>query len=162
MANRLANIQVLIVDDERLMLELVNEVLRKLGFQRITVAGSGREAIQQIMRNHFDFIITDWRMGDMDGIDILHFVRESPQSPYLRIPVILLTGNTEAKNVIEARDAGVTEYIIKPFSAKQLTKRIKSIIELPRSFVEAPTYHGPDRRWHDVVPPDGIDRRNKA
>jgi DNA-binding response OmpR family regulator len=160
-SNRLQNIQVLIVDDEKTINRLVYDVLMELGFRFVTIANSGRKAIELVTKQPFDFIITDWRMGDLDGIDLIRFVRMSPESSNPRLPIILLTGNTEAHYVLTARDAGVNEYILKPFSAEQLVKRIRSIIERPRPFVEAPTYRGPERRYHDAPPPNGIDRRKK-
>jgi len=157
--NQLQKISVLIVDDEKLIQRLVYDVLIKLGFRSITVANSGRRAMELVTQQKFDFVITDWRMDDLDGIDFLNFVRTAPDSPCPRIPVILLTGNTDVGDVIRARDAGVNEYIIKPFSAEQLVKRIRAVIENPRSFVEAPNYRGPERRHRAEEPPDGADRR---
>jgi two-component system, chemotaxis family, chemotaxis protein CheY len=159
--NQLQNIQVLIVDDEEMIQRLVYDVLMRLGFRTVTVADSGRKAINLVTKQSFDFIITDWRMGDMDGIDLIRFVRSSPKSPCPHIPIILLTGNTEARYVLTARDAGVNEYIIKPFTAEQLVKRIRAIVERPRKFVEAPRYQGPDRRHRDASPPGGADRRKR-
>lgn len=158
-SGQLHKIQVLIVDDERLIQRLVYDVLMKLGFRQITVASSGRKAIELVSRQTFDFIITDWRMGDLDGIDLIRFVRANPASTCPRIPIILLTGNTEAHYVLTARDAGVNEYVIKPFTAEQLVRRIRSIIERPRPFIESSTYKGPERRYHDIPPPNGIERR---
>jgi CheY-like chemotaxis protein len=159
--NRLEKIQVLICDDEKLMQRLVYDVLAKLGFRSITIANSGRKAIELIRKQPFDFIISDWRMQDLDGIDLLRYVRTAADSPAPHIPVILLTGNTEAHYVLTARDSGVNEYLIKPFTAEQLVRRIRSIVERPRPFVEAPTYSGPDRRHHDLPPPHGNDRRKR-
>ena len=138
------------------------DVLTKLGFRQITVANSGRQAMELVAKESFDFIITDWRMKDLDGIDLIRFVRTNPRALNSRIPIILLTGNTEVRDVTEARDAGVNEYIIKPFSAEQLVKRIRSIVQRPKSFVETKIYKGPDRRHHNIHPPQGIDRRRKT
>jgi DNA-binding response OmpR family regulator len=157
-ANELKALRVLIVDDEALIQRLVYNVLTKLGFRSITVANSGRQAINLVSKQSFDFIITDWRMEDMDGIELIRFIRTS-SGVDSRVPIILLTGNTEARDVIEARDAGVTEYIIKPFSAEHLVRRIRAVIERPRGFVEATTYRGPDRRHTPLPPPSGQDRR---
>lgn len=159
--NHLEKIQVLIVDDELTIQRLVYDVLMQLGFRFVSVANSGRKAIELVSRMPFDFIITDWRMGDLDGIDLIRFVRTSPELPRPHIPIILLTGNTEARYVLTARDAGVNEYLIKPFTAEQLIKRIRAIIERPRAFVEASTYRGPDRRHREAPPPGGRNRRKK-
>lgn len=157
--SHLQNIQVLIADDERMIQRLVYDVLTQLGFRKITVASSGRQAIEFLKRQPYDFVITDWRMKDMEGIDVINFVRSSPDSPNPRMPIIMLTGNTEAHYVFTARDAGVNEYLIKPFTADQLVRRIRSLIERPRAFVEAPGYKGPDRRHRADEPPSGKERR---
>jgi len=159
--DKLCNFRVLIVDDERMIQNLVHSVLTSLGFSDISVANSGRKAQSLIAKNHFDFIITDWRMEDLDGIDIINFVRGSRKPPLCNTPIIMLTGNTEAYYVKAAIDAGVTSYLIKPFTAEQLVKRIRSVIENPRDFIISRNYSGPDRRHVDQPPPEGKDRRRK-
>ena len=157
--HQLGKLKVLTVDDEKTILKLVNDVLTSLGFTDIVIARSGRKAIELLSQQKFDFIITDWRMPDLDGIDIVRFARTSPESLYQMIPIIMLTGNTEAHEVIIARNAGIDGYLIKPFSAVQLVKRIRTIIEHPREFVVSPNYTGPDRRHRTEPPPGGIERR---
>ena len=152
-------LKVLIVDDEKTILKLVNDVLTSLGFTEIVIARSGRKATELLSQQKFDFIITDWRMDDLDGIDIVRFIRTSPESLTPMMPIIMLTGNTEAHEVITARNAGIDGYVIKPFSAVQLVRRIRAIIEHPREFVVSPNYSGPDRRHHNDPPPGGIERR---
>ena len=162
MANaRLKDVEILIVDDQKMIQRLVHAILTTFGFRSITVGNSGRQGIEILKRRSFDLIITDWRMGDLDGIDILRFVRNSPQSLSPNTPIIFLTGNTEYRDIAEARDAGVNEYLSKPFSAEELIGRIRSVIERPRSFIISPTYRGPDRRHATSVPPGGINRRRK-
>lgn len=160
--SQLGNIQVLIVDDERTFSRLVYDVLSSLGFRNITVATSGRQAIDLASRQPFDLIISDWQMGDLDGIDLVEFVRTSPQSLSPHVPIIMLTGNTEAHYVLRARDAGIHEYLIKPFTSQQLVKRIRQIIERPRPFVLSPGYKGPERRHSDKLPPGAPDRRKRG
>jgi DNA-binding response OmpR family regulator len=163
MANAaLHNINVLIVDDERLIQRLVYDVVKKLGFHAVSVANSGRRAMEMVGRQKFDFIITDWRMQDLDGIDVINFVRKAEESTCPEAPIILLTGNTEAHYVMRARDAGVNEYVLKPFSAEKLAGRIRCIIERPRSFIESREYRGPDRRRLDKGVPKGNERRKRA
>jgi two-component system, chemotaxis family, chemotaxis protein CheY len=160
--SNLQTIRVLVVDDQKLMQHLVADVLKELGFRAITMAATGREAMTLVRLRMFDFIITDWRMPDMDGIDLIRFIRTGTHLCSLQIPIILLTGNAASRDVLTARDAGVNEYVIKPFTAAQLTKRIRSIIEKPRAFVAADGYCGPDRRHTNQPPPHGIERRKQA
>lgn len=157
--NQLGTFQVLIVDDERLINKLVGDVLQRLGFKDITVMNSGRKAIEMVRIQKFDFIISDWRMLDLDGIDLVRFIRMSPDCPHPTTPIIMLTGNTEAHYVKSALNAGINGYLIKPFSADQLVKRIRTVIEHPRPFILSPGYRGPDRRHTNKGAPNGIERR---
>lgn len=157
--NQLAKLHVLVVDDEKTILGLVYDVLISLGFKNIVVARGGRKALDYLREHKFDFIITDWRMPDLTGVELVRFIRTSPESLNPMIPVIMLTGNTEAHEVITARNAGIDAYLIKPFSAKQLVHHIRAIIENPREFVAARSYTGPSRRHHNESPPGGIERR---
>lgn len=159
---RLKNIRVLLVDDDPLILRLISDVLKHLGFSAITKANTGGEAVNLICTHEFDLIITDWRMPDTKGIDLIRFVRSSSKCAYPHVPIILLTGNTGSNYIMKARDAGVTEYMIKPFSVQQLVRRIKSIIENPRSFIDAPHYKGPNRRFHDTELSTDENRRQEA
>lgn len=157
--NPLAKLHVLIVDDEKTIQRLVHDVLVNLGFRDITTANNGRQALDLMAHQTFDFIISDWCMPDMEGIDMLRTLRSSPHAPHFTTPVIMLTGNTEAKYVMRAVREGVNGYLIKPFSAAQLVSRIRKIIEDPKSFVIAPTYRGPDRRHIDKGAPGGVEKR---
>jgi DNA-binding response OmpR family regulator len=157
--SQIANFNVLIADDEKTIQRLVYDVLSSLGFRNIVAANSGRKAIELMDMQKFDFIITDWRMGDMDGIDIVRYARQGVESKHLTTPIIMLTANTEPHYVLTARDTGVNSYLIKPFSAAQLVKRIRTVIEQPVPFVIAPKYHGPDRRHKVLPPPNNTERR---
>jgi two-component system chemotaxis response regulator CheY len=151
----LDSFRILIVDDESTIRKLVRNVLTSLGFSNVTEANSGRRAIEILASDTFDFIITDWRMDDMDGIEIVRHARALPSNT----PIIMLTGNTEAYYVKTAINAGINGYLIKPFSAEQLVKRIRSAIDAPRDFVVSKKYTGPDRRHMNQPGPDSVDRR---
>lgn len=160
MENRLAKFSVLVVDDDRLIQKLIFDVLVRLGFGQIHRVTDARAALQLLETVTVDFIITDWRLGAMDGITFARHVRGAAR-PYATIPIIMLTGNAEKDQVMNARDAGVNEYLIKPFTMKELSRRINEVIEHPRDYVEAPTYRGPSRRRQNHAPPNGTDRRKK-
>lgn len=159
--SRLNDIRVLIVDDEKPIIRLISDILGHLGFRDIAVARDGVEARDRLKMERFDFVITDWRMPRLEGIDLIRFVRHAPDSLSPRTPIIMLSGNSEEQYVTMARDAGVNEYMVKPFSASQLVRRLRAIIENPRSFIEAPHYHGPNRRWHDVPDQVQVERRKR-
>lgn len=85
-------------------------------------------------------------MEPMSGIELVNLIRTSPGSPNKFAPIIMVTGYSAVPRVAAARDMGATEFLVKPFSANDLAKRIAHVINKPRDFVEAPDYFGPDRR----------------
>jgi two-component system, chemotaxis family, chemotaxis protein CheY len=167
----LRNIQVMVVDNDKKILGLMAHVLKYLGFVNVFSAQDGFKAVE-IMRAHtIDLIITDWEIqplekdfrsglpvnpvvrSDMwtpvppkDGACFVQYIRSSQYSPAPFIPVIMMTG-IGLKNYIEyARDSGVNEIVLKPFSMEDLCARISRIIDFPRIFVTSEHYKGPCRR----------------
>ncbi len=159
LAARLSKVEVLIADPDTRVASLIRDVLKYIGFERIHFAQDGQEALDFIKRNEVDLLITDWQMSPMDGIRLVHYLRSSPDSPYPYLPIIMLTGKAERNDVEIARDVGVTEFLVKPFSAKSLFERLVMVIENPRSFIVASQYRGPDRRRRTDIPPGGDERR---
>ncbi len=137
---------VLVVDDSRHMLTLVKQVLHALGIGHILTAIDGVEAFKLMRDEPVDLIICDFKMEPIDGIEFTKLVRTSDDSPDRYVPIIMLTGHTERRLVKRARDAGITEYLAKPISAKTLYSHLIQVIEHPRPFVRAKGYTGPDRR----------------
>jgi CheY-like chemotaxis protein len=157
--SRLAQIGVLLADDDRRIAMIVRKVLASLGFANIHVARDGAQALQILRSEKIDMIITDWQMSPMDGISLVKYLRTMDDSPNRFIPIIMLTGNADRGHVEIARDVGVTEFVVKPFSAKTLCGRIMMLIENPRSFIMSQSFIGPDRRRRDMAPPDGSEKR---
>ncbi len=145
-AHNLERLSFLVVDDNRHMRALVRSVLRALGARNIAEATDGADAYRRLGTYAPDVVICNWQMSPMDGLEFVRLVRTDTDSPNPFVPVIMLTGHTEAKRVVEARDAGVTEFLAKPISAQQLYSRILAVIERPRPFIHAKSYVGPDRR----------------
>lgn len=148
----------LIVDDNKHMRALVKTILHALGAKQVTEAADGADAFKELRHFPADIIICDWNMSPLDGLDFVRLVRTGKDSPNPFVPIIMLTGHTEMHRVVEARDAGVHEFLAKPISAKSLYSRIKSIIDRPRPFVRTKTYFGPDRRRRQIAW-KGPDRR---
>jgi DNA-binding response OmpR family regulator len=98
-------------------------------------------------------------MKPMDGISFTRKIRNDPRSPNSYVPVILMTGFSEKRRVLQARDAGVTEFLVKPFNARDLYKRIAQVIERPRQFVRSDDFFGPDRRRTTEAAHDAPRRR---
>lgn len=159
MTARMAHIGVLIADDDRRVALIVRKVLESLGFNNIHVARDGTQALQMLTKEKIDMVITDWQMSPMDGISLVKYLRTMDESPNRFIPIIMLTANVDRSHVETARDVGVTEFVVKPFSAKTLCDRIAILIENPRSFIMSRGFVGPDRRRRSATPPDGAEKR---
>jgi len=154
----------LIVDDSQNMSNLVKGVLVALGVEHfnIKVATDGADALKELRHFVPDIAICDWNMEPLDGIEFTKMVRTSNDSANPFLPIIMLTGHTEMNRIVEARDAGIHEYLAKPISAKSLYSRISSIIDRPRPFVKTSgmnAYFGPDRRRKDNPAYRGPERR---
>jgi DNA-binding response OmpR family regulator len=158
---RLRKIHILLVEDDRMMQKLVRSMLEVVGFNHIHIADDGTAGIDHMRQQEMDIIICDWKMQPMDGLSFVNFIRNSEDSPNRYVPIIMLTGRGEQVDVERARDAGVTEYLVKPFSVNSLFERLKQVIENPRDFVLSPNYRGPDRRRKNLPPPDGTPKRSE-
>lgn len=160
---RLARVRILVADNDEFVSLLVRNVLKNLGFQNLTLVKDGEKALESIRGNPTDLLITDWQMDPLNGFDLVKFIRTSPDSPNKFLPIIMLSGNGEYHDIEKARDVGVTEYVIKPFTAKALVERICLVIDNPRRFVISPVFKGPDRRRKQLpLPKNAIERRKAA
>jgi len=119
-------VSVLIVDDQQSMRGICKYILNQLGFQDIIEAKSGRDALGKMEKNKFDLIISDWNMPDIDGLTLLKVLRKHPKTA--KMPFIMATGRSDKEQVKEAIQAGVNNYIIKPFDAGTMKKRIEAVI----------------------------------
>ncbi len=157
----LERLNFLVVDDNRHMRSLVRSVLHALGARHIEEATDGADAYARLGDYAADLVICNWQMSPMNGLEFVRLLRTDTDGPNPCVPVIMLTAHTEAKRVMEARDAGVTEFLAIPISADQLYSRIRAIIEHPRPFVRAQSYVGPDRRRRQDSDFLGPDRRTR-
>jgi len=146
MAYQFGRISVLIVEDNLPMVELTRSILETFGVVDVDSAKDGQEGFKLFCEKNHDLVIADWMMRPMDGISLTRLIRNDPRSPNQFVPVILMTGFSEKRRVVQARDAGVTEFLVKPFNARDLYRRIAQIIERPRQFVRSEDFFGPDRR----------------
>jgi CheY-like chemotaxis protein len=146
MAYKLHNISVLVVEDNEPMLEITKSLLTTFGVGHVVPAINGESGFSKYCEYACDIVLADWMMRPLDGIELTRRIRSDPASPNPYVPVILMTGFSERRRVIEARDSGVTEFLVKPFTARDLYKRIVQVIERPRQFVRSDDFFGPDRR----------------
>ena len=149
----------LLVDDNHHMRAIVAAILRSAGARHICEAQDGAEALASLMHFQPDIAIADFKMAPMDGVEFVRQVRAG-KTPYL--PVIMMTGFSDRGRVMEARDAGVTEMVVKPITARSLLERIESVVLRPRPYVRSETYFGPCRRRTDSRNYDGEERRAGA
>jgi CheY-like chemotaxis protein len=145
---RFERLRLLLVDDNHHMRLLLTEILRAIGVREVVEATNGAEALQALRNNPIDIVMTDLAMQPMDGIDLVRRLRGG-DSPNPMVPVIMITGHSTLRRVAEARDAGVTEFLSKPVTARGVIERINRVVEHPRPFVKTNSYFGPDRRRRD-------------
>lgn len=119
-------IKILLVDDQESMRALGRYALQQLGFGEIELARSGREALDVLSRKKIDLVISDWNMDDVDGLKLLKLVRKHPMTK--KLPFIMATGQSERDQVRTAAQAGVNNYIVKPFDVQTLQMKIEAVI----------------------------------
>ena len=119
--------KILIVDDFSTMRRIVKNLLRDLGFTNTAEADDGQTALPMLQGGDFDFLVTDWNMPGMQGIDLLKNVRADPNLKDL--PVLMVTAEAKREQIVEAAQAGVNGYIVKPFTAGTLKEKIDKIFE---------------------------------
>ncbi len=121
------NMKILIVDDFSTMRRIIKNLLRDLGFTNTQEADDGSTALPMLKKGGFDFLVTDWNMPGMTGIELLQAVRADPELSSL--PVLMVTAEAKREQIIRAAEAGVNGYIVKPFTANTLKEKIEKIFE---------------------------------
>ncbi len=121
------NMKILIVDDFSTMRRIIKNLLRDLGFTNTAEADDGTTALPMLQSGSFDFLVTDWNMPGMSGIDLLRAVRADERLKHL--PVLMVTAEAKRDQIIEAAQAGVNGYVVKPFTAQALKEKIEKVFE---------------------------------
>jgi two-component system chemotaxis response regulator CheY len=119
------SIPVLVVDDYNTMIRIIRNLLRQLGFQHIDDASDGAVALGKMRERKYGLVISDWNMEPMTGYDLLQEVRADPSLS--KTPFIMVTAESKTENVIAAKKAGVSNYIVKPFNAQTLKSKIEAV-----------------------------------
>ncbi|HEX3573798.1 MAG TPA: chemotaxis response regulator CheY [Rhodopila sp.] len=121
-----SNLNVLIVDDYKTMLRIIRNLLKQIDFENVEEASDGVEALAKLQAGNFDLIISDWNMEPMTGLQLLQHVRSDPKLK--NTPFIMVTAESKTENVIVAKQAGVSNYIVKPFNAETLRAKIQKVL----------------------------------
>lgn len=118
--------RILVVDDSSTMRRIIINTLNKIGYSDYAEAANGREGVEKLAADSIDMIITDWNMPEMSGVDFIRAVRANDQTKHL--PVIMVTTNAAQEDIVQALDAGVNNYVVKPFTPDTIRERIQSAI----------------------------------
>lgn len=117
----------LVVDDFSTMRRIVRNLLKELGYTNVDEAEDGAVALQKLQTGGFDFVVTDWNMPNMTGIELLQAIRAHAQLKHL--PVLMITAEAKKENIIMAAQAGASGYIVKPFTAATMAEKMNKIFE---------------------------------
>jgi DNA-binding response OmpR family regulator len=143
----------LVIDDNPATRHIVRTMLSAFGVREIAVAADGPAGIKLAFARAPDMVLLDWTRPGPGGLELVRLLR-APASPIAQVPIIMLSSRRREAEVVAARDAGVTEFLIKPFTAEILHQRIAGVLAKPRAFVDSATFRGPDRRRRSSEPPE--------
>lgn len=160
-----AQVAILVVEDNDSSRRLIVELLRGAGFDNLAVARDAEEAIEQMMGHNPDLLLLDWGLPGKSGLDLVREIRAAAHAPDPRfanpeLPIVMITARQKARDVTAARNAGINEFVIKPFSTTSLLKAIASALTRKRRFITSLTYTGPDRRRRGADSYPGLLKRN--
>jgi len=119
--------RILVVDDFSTMRRIVRNLLKELGFSNVDEAEDGAIALQKLQNGSFEFVVTDWNMPNMDGLQLLQTIRRSPNLKHP--PVLMITAEAKKENIVAAAQAGASGYIVKPFTSATLSEKLQKIFE---------------------------------
>lgn len=155
----LSPFKILVIEPNPLMRRITCGILRLLGTRKVIEVANADAATPFIRQGDVDIILCEWYLPDAPGVDLVRWIRhERPEIAFT--PFIMITSQTRLESVTTARNAGITEFVAKPFSAKSLVARVREVIERPRPFVSIGKYFGPDRRRRALVLEENSDRRH--
>jgi DNA-binding response OmpR family regulator len=155
----LKNVTSLIVDRDRYTRGLIAQMLRGFGMEPPMCVDNGEEAKSLLKESQPDIIFVEGDLSDMPSADLLGWIRRQSKSPLRFVPLIVMSGYTQLRMIATARDGGAHIIVRKPVSPQALFERILWVSRHARPFLETDSYIGPDRRFHDTLPPGGLYRR---
>jgi two-component system chemotaxis response regulator CheY len=119
------DMKILVVDDHESMRKIEKQILNDLGYKNVDMADDGTTALPMLQKGNYDFVISDWNMPQMEGIELLKAIRADERIG--KTPVLLVTAESKKEKIIEAAQAGVNDYVVKPFNAEILSEKISRI-----------------------------------
>jgi len=152
----------LVIDDSLHMRRIIRALLQGFGSREVHEADDGAGGLEAFNQYTPDIVIIDWAMPIFDGLEFARMIRQPDTNASPFTPIIMLTAHSERKRVTAARDAGITEFMVKPISANALYHRIVNVIANPRRFIKTATYFGPDRRRNSAPDYTGPERRRNG
>ena len=138
--------RVLVVDDNAALRGLLRVSLQAFGCHSVLEADSVDRALELLEAGPVDLVITDWKMSPRDGLDLVRTIRTPLVNAYSQIPVVMLTAYSDEIRMRDARNAGVNEFLVKPFTAERLARALICALGEPRDFITTDDFFGPDRR----------------
>lgn len=153
---------ILVADPSAQMRRIIHSMLmHSIGVDKVIDVSNGENALKILQENPCDLLVLDSSMRPLGGIELARRIRNNEEKVDPFIPIIITSDKPEMKEVLGARDAGATEYLVKPLSAKILNLRIQTLMEHPRPFVKSGNFFGPDRRRHVLEDKINGERRTK-
>ncbi|UDF04786.1 response regulator [Asticcacaulis sp. AND118] len=139
-------LKILLVEDNQHMRSIVLAILKGSGIRDVREARDGAEAFDILRQFPADIALVDFNMYPIDGVEFTRMLRTASDSVNPYLPVVMITGHSERSRVVEARDAGVNEFVAKPLTARALLSRLDAVVMRPRPYIRCAAYFGPDRR----------------
>jgi PleD family two-component response regulator len=156
------DLKVMVIDDHEYMRTVLGSILLGFKISRVKDYPDAVAAYAALGKFEPNLILTDWEMKPVDGLQLIRRIRTGTDSPDRFVPIVMVTGHSHVDKVMQARNAGANDFLIKPVSANSLYLRIRSTMEHPRPFVRSETYFGPDRRRREIGAPAGTAERRVA
>jgi two-component system, chemotaxis family, chemotaxis protein CheY len=152
----------LIIDDSVYMRKVLKTLLHGFGAREVLEAEDGAAGLEIFMTYSPDIVIVDWEMPILDGLEVTRMIRQPTTSVNPFAPIIMVTGHSEKRRVVLAREAGVNEFLVKPISSKGLYDRVLTVVAFPRPYIRTKSFFGPDRRRGASNTYSGPDRRKSS
>lgn len=156
------NLRVMVLEDNSHMSSVLRAILQGFGVREVIECRDAAQALETCRDAHPDVAFVDYELGELTGLEFTQLVRTADDSPNPELPIVLVTAHSERSRVLEAINAGVNEFVVKPVSATALYARLRAVVERPRPFVRTGSYYGPDRRRRVDPSYRGKERRKKS